>query len=272
MLLESVTPVSISVLLLGTYLSLACERRSLRVPRVHCPDRYIIDMLCISWWLLQNRIDMLYISWCLLQNRIKLHKYRGLDDLESDVMELCQNAQSFNMEGSVVGFHTAWNYSRKQEFSRKWTLKVAQENIFRGKKNWQAYFFPMKTKMMDLWMQIEGAKLIFSVNVSVLDFFKFASRMPHIAQILVLTFKIFRTLPRNFLFFFSLAIPGSVFTLVCDSAFAEGMDGLVLINATHYLGVDSGESFTAGAREIWQEAVAQLASLGGVAWFGGLMD
>ena len=39
-------------------------------------------------------------------------------------------------------------------------------------------------------MQIEGTKLIFIMNISVLDFFKFFSRMPQIAQILVLTFKI----------------------------------------------------------------------------------
>ena len=55
-------------------------------------------------------------------------------------------------------------------------------------------------------MQIEGAELIFIMNISVLDFFKFASRMPQIAQILVSTFKIFRGTmpqepPRNFLFF-----------------------------------------------------------------------
>ena len=72
----------------------------------------------------------------------------------------------------------------------------------------------MKIKMMDLWMQIEGTKLIFVMNFSMLDFFRFASRMPQIAQILVLTFKIFQGvgggggegipshLPRNFLFFF----------------------------------------------------------------------
>ena len=41
-------------------------------------------------------------------------------------------------------------------------------------------------------MQIEGTKLIFIMNISVLDFFKFVSRMPQIAQILVLTFEIFR--------------------------------------------------------------------------------
>ena len=45
------------------------------------------------------------------------------------------------------------------------------------------------------------------MNISVLDFFKFASGMPQIAQILVSTFKIFwgsmpPDPPRNFLFFF----------------------------------------------------------------------
>ena len=45
--------------------------------------------------------------------------------------------------------------------------------------------------MMDLWMQIEGRKLIFIMNFSVLDFFKFASRMPQITQILISTFKNF---------------------------------------------------------------------------------
>ena len=49
----------------------------------------------------------------------------------------------------------------------------------------------MEIKMMDLWMQTEGRKLIFIMNFSVLDFFIFASRMPQIAQILVSTFNIF---------------------------------------------------------------------------------
>ena len=39
-------------------------------------------------------------------------------------------------------------------------------------------------------MQIEGTKLIFIMNFSVLDFFKYISRMPQIVQILVLTFKV----------------------------------------------------------------------------------
>ena len=71
----------------------------------------------------------------------------------------------------------------------------------------------MKFKMMDLWTQTEGRKLIFIMNFSVLDFFKFASRMPQIVLILVLTFKNFPGVhapgpPRYFLFFF-LTIPGS---------------------------------------------------------------
>ena len=40
-------------------------------------------------------------------------------------------------------------------------------------------------------MQIEGTKLIFVMNCSVLHFFKFTYGLPQIAQILVSTFKIF---------------------------------------------------------------------------------
>ena len=69
-------------------------------------------------------------------------------------------------------------------------------------------------KVIDLWMQIEDTKLIFIMNLSVLDFFKFASKMPQIAQIFVLTFKIFQwghaPHPLRNSSFFSLAIPGSV--------------------------------------------------------------
>ena len=65
----------------------------------------------------------------------------------------------------------------------------------------------MKIQIIDLWMQIEVRTLIFIMNFSVLDFFKFASRMPQTAQILVSTFKIFRGSmppdpPRYFLIFF----------------------------------------------------------------------
>ena len=61
-------------------------------------------------------------------------------------------------------------------------------------------------------MQIEGTKLIFVMNFSVLDFFEFASRMPQITQIFVSTFSTVwgvggeggmpRNPPRNVLFFF----------------------------------------------------------------------
>ena len=40
----------------------------------------------------------------------------------------------------------------------------------------------MKNQTVDLWMQNEGTKHIFIMNFSVIDFFKFASRMPQTAQ------------------------------------------------------------------------------------------
>ena len=101
--------------------------------------------------------------------------------------------------------------SRKRGFSPKWKSKVVEKKFLLEKKIDKHTFFPVKIKVIDLWMQIEVRKLIFFMNFSVLDFFKFASRMPQTAQIFVWTFKIFRGSippdpPRYFLFFFPLAI------------------------------------------------------------------
>ena len=76
----------------------------------------------------------------------------------------------------------AWISSRKRRFSQKWKSKIAEQNTFCGEEINKHTFFSMKIKMMGLWMQIEGRKLIFIMNFSVLDFFKFASRMPQFAQ------------------------------------------------------------------------------------------
>ena len=70
------------------------------------------------------------------------------------------------------------------------TILVEMEIKNRGKiyfqwKKMDKHTFSMKIKMVDLWLQIEVTKLIFVMNFSVLHFFKFASRMPQIAQILV---------------------------------------------------------------------------------------
>ena len=75
-------------------------------------------------------------------------------------------------------------------------IENRRRKYFPWEKNQQAYFFPMKIKMMDLCMQTDSIKLIFVMNFSMLDFFKYASRMPQIAQILVSTFK-FSGPPRN---------------------------------------------------------------------------
>lgn len=40
------------------------------------------------------------------QDRVRSHKYRGVGDLEKDVMLLCHNAQTFNLEGSQVSAST----------------------------------------------------------------------------------------------------------------------------------------------------------------------
>ena len=62
--------------------------------------------------------------------------------------------------------------------------------------------------MMDLW--ITECKLIFIMNISVLDFFKFSTRMP---QILVSTFKILQEegggMALDPLQIFPWAVPGS---------------------------------------------------------------
>ena len=57
------------------------------------------------------------------------------------------------------------------------------EKVFSMGKKSTGIPFSMKIKMMDLRMQIEGTKQIFIMNFSVLDFFKFASRLPQIAQV-----------------------------------------------------------------------------------------
>lgn len=47
-------------------------------------------------------VDSCFLALSRRQERIRSHKYRSLNDLEKDVMLLCQNAQTFNLEGSLV--------------------------------------------------------------------------------------------------------------------------------------------------------------------------
>ena len=83
-------------------------------------------------------------------------------------------------------------FCRGNEDSRGNENRKSWKRIFSvGKKSISILFFPVKIKMIGLWMLIEVWKLIFVINFSVLDFFKFTSRMPQTAQILVSTFKIF---------------------------------------------------------------------------------
>lgn len=61
----------------------------MRLPsRKEAPEYYEI---------IPNPLDFKKIS-----SRITTHRYRTMDEVEADIIELCQNAQSFNMEGSVI--------------------------------------------------------------------------------------------------------------------------------------------------------------------------
>ncbi|XP_059142940.1 transcription activator BRG1-like isoform X3 [Physella acuta] len=61
---------------------------------MHLPSKKLMPEY---YEIIQKPIDFKKIS-----TRISTHRYRTLDELEGDIMELCQNAQSFNMEGSVI--------------------------------------------------------------------------------------------------------------------------------------------------------------------------
>ena len=37
-----------------------------------------------------------------IRKNIKIHKYRCLDDIDADMTLLCKNAQTYNIEGSLV--------------------------------------------------------------------------------------------------------------------------------------------------------------------------
>jgi len=48
---------------------------------------------------------------CAEQQRIRSHYYHSLDDVEKDVLLLCKNAQTYNVEGSLVGFCIVYQFS-----------------------------------------------------------------------------------------------------------------------------------------------------------------
>ncbi|MGH0181563.1 UNVERIFIED_CONTAM: hypothetical protein FKN15_007139 [Acipenser sinensis] len=57
------------------------------------------------------------------QERIRNHKYRSLSDLEKDVMLLCQNAQTFNLEGSLVRERSSSVAAAKREWHHPLRLR-----------------------------------------------------------------------------------------------------------------------------------------------------
>lgn len=51
----------------------------------------------------------LHAAFLCQQERVRNHKYRSVGDLEKDVMLLCHNAQTFNLEGSQVRNFSMFN-------------------------------------------------------------------------------------------------------------------------------------------------------------------
>jgi len=49
-----------------------------------------------------------WVLTCDVQQRIRSHYYRSLDDVEKDVLLLCKNAQTYNVEGSLVSLIVYW--------------------------------------------------------------------------------------------------------------------------------------------------------------------
>ena len=83
------------------------------------------------------------------------------------------SGQRYECGHTLVTYCSEPGIHRGNEDSRGNENRKSRNNIFSVEKNWQAYFFfSMKIKVMDLWMQIVGTKLIFVMNFSVLYFFK----------------------------------------------------------------------------------------------------
>uniref|UniRef100_A0A8C2AXV9 SWI/SNF related, matrix associated, actin dependent regulator of chromatin, subfamily a, member 2 n=1 Tax=Cyprinus carpio TaxID=7962 RepID=A0A8C2AXV9_CYPCA len=57
-----------------------------------------------------------------IKERVRNHKYRSVSDLEKDVMLLCHNAQTYNLEGSQSSARAAWSFN--QNFPNIFELNV----------------------------------------------------------------------------------------------------------------------------------------------------
>ncbi|XP_032362941.1 probable global transcription activator SNF2L2, partial [Etheostoma spectabile] len=55
------------------------------------------------------RADQKTVDFKKIKDRVRNHKYRSVGDLERDVMLLCHNAQTFNLEGSRSQHPFMWN-------------------------------------------------------------------------------------------------------------------------------------------------------------------
>jgi len=62
-----------------------------------------------------------------MQRNLKMHKYRSVDDLEQDMFTLCKNAQTYNVEGSLVSF-TAHCFP-DESYLLRWRIDIELYNL-----------------------------------------------------------------------------------------------------------------------------------------------
>lgn len=105
------------------------------------PSKYLRADLCwfqvqgYTWFILslyQCRQDGLTRLCLCQQDRVRNHKYRSLGDLEKDVMLLCHNAQTFNLEGSQVKLSMLeWcTFCEKTDFFSNHRQQIKEEKTF----------------------------------------------------------------------------------------------------------------------------------------------
>lgn len=102
---------------LGPLWSLASSRHPDTEPEFTSLFAELLLIHIVSGYLFTLLIDFIFslnfFFFIYHQERIRSHKYRSLNDLEKDVMLLCQNAQTFNLEGSLVSSPTISTLSER---------------------------------------------------------------------------------------------------------------------------------------------------------------
>ena len=194
--------------------SLTKEKLLLSIHPVHCGltwiwwsewgNRRVVQCGEVFNFKAKNKWRWLWMETVVEEELFAIHIWK-VNVIGTAFCELCHCAIIYNMRGRVtIEDHMKTARNQKWQEARRENVRFLILTIVVGK-CFEIFFY--------LWMQIEGTKVIFIMNFSVIDF-KFASRIPQIAQNLVSTSNFSRRgewggrghaldLPRNFLFSFN---------------------------------------------------------------------